>query len=141
MGRPYLTDLTGCRSRLDRIQHAMARDRVVEGAKPLPPNSDSSPSSYSMSSENVLAIEGHRVGHARVNAELTEQGRKLPAMMRLVVEKVNEGGAQWVSKFVPGIILVTERRIEALWRDSDDELLDLTISLGALAPELVEIGI
>src|SRR5205807_10342806 len=43
----------------------------------------------SMSSENVLAVEGHRVGHARVNAELTEQGRKLPAMMRLVVEKVD----------------------------------------------------
>src|SRR3982074_2350914 len=96
---------------------------------------------YSMSSENVLAVEGHRVGHARVDAELTEQGRKLPAMMRLVVEKVHEGGAQWVSKFIPGIILVTERRIEPLRRDSDDELLDLTIGLAALAPELVEIGI
>jgi hypothetical protein len=53
-------------------------------------------------------------------------------MMGLVVKQVNDRGSERVVKFLPGIILITERSVEPLRRNPVKELFDLAVGLAAL---------
>ncbi len=56
----------------------------------------------------------------------------LPVMMALVVKETNDRGSHRVDKFFPGIIFVTERRIEPLRVDAGEELLSKTLEVQGL---------
>lgn len=70
----------------------------------------------------LLSVKDDGIRHARVDAQLIENGRQLSAMMGLVVKEMNDRRSQRMGKFLLGIILVTERRVQPLRRDSGEEL-------------------